>query len=115
MQDRLARGVALFNSGRYFEAHEVFEDLWRASEGELRIVYQGVVQACAGLVKHQRGAPASARTLLAKGLGKLEAAPLSCRPGIDVAGLARALTEVLRAIETRVSFRPPVMEPRADL
>ena len=115
MQDPLARGITLFNSGCYFEAHEAFEDLWRASEGELRVVYQGVVQACAGLVKHQRGEPASALTLLGKGLGKLEAAPASCRPGIDVAGLARALNEVVRAIDARVSFAPPVMEPRADL
>ncbi|HEY3175239.1 MAG TPA: DUF309 domain-containing protein [Candidatus Polarisedimenticolia bacterium] len=115
MSDSLERGIALFNTGLYFEAHEVFEDLWRASAGDRRLVYQGIVQACAGLVKHQRCEPASARTLLGKGLAKLEAASPSCRPGVDIAGLAEALRRVLRAIEAGVSFPPPVMYARAEL
>ena len=70
----LRRGIEHFNAARYFEAHEAFEDLWRAESGDLRLIYQGLTQACAGLVKHQRGQPGPAATLIRRGLDKLEAA-----------------------------------------
>src|SRR5262245_57537756 len=88
-----ARGAALFDAARFFEAHEVFEDLWRASTGDHRRLYQGVVQVCAGLVKHQRGQPGPAVTLLRRGLEKLDRAP--AESGIDAAALAAAVRDLL--------------------
>ena len=108
--DAFDRGIELFNSGRYFEAHEAFEEIWLASEGELKSLCQGLVQACAGLVKHQRNQPDPARTLLAKGLLRLEAASPSCRTDINIVRLVRDLNTVVRALQTRVSFDPPVIE-----
>ena len=32
----LAEGSRHFDAGRYFEAHEVWEDAWRVEEGEAR-------------------------------------------------------------------------------
>lgn len=115
MRDPLAEGIALFNTGRYFEAHEAFEELWRVSAGDLRMVYQGVVQACAGLVKHQRGEPASARTLIQKGLGRLHAAPAGCRPGFDLTEMIRDFEDILRSLEAQVSFPAPHLRAEGDL
>lgn len=115
MLDPLEAGISHFNRREYFEAHEAFEDLWRASSGDLRLLYQGVVQACAGLVKHQRGQDSSAITLLRRGLAKLEAAPASCRTGIDMERLARDLRGVLDDLFQGRPFRPPAMRRSGDI
>jgi len=109
MHDLIVQGAELFNSRRYFEAHEAFEDLWRQSDGDLRLFHQGIVQCCAGLVKHQRGQLAPACTLLRKGLDKLVAAPPGLQPGVDLAALIAELTRVLAAAQTGSAFEPPVM------
>ena len=115
MHERLETGIRHFNGQEYFEAHEAFEDLWRAASGDLRLLYQGVVQACAGLVKHQRGQDASARTLLQKGLAKLEAAPSPPGSGLDVDRLVIELRRILDALKADRPFDPPAMRPMDDL
>src|SRR5438552_2172913 len=45
MADLLVDGINFFNTGRYFQAHESWEDLWRETKGPLRLFYQGLVQA----------------------------------------------------------------------
>ncbi|HKY30996.1 MAG TPA: DUF309 domain-containing protein [Candidatus Polarisedimenticolia bacterium] len=109
---RLQEAIALFNEARWFEAHEAFEDLWRASRGETRSLYQGIVQACAGLVKQQRGQPGPAVTLLLRGLGRIEAAPPACCPEIDAAGLAARLRAILGPVGAGARFEPPSIPER---
>jgi 8-oxo-dGTP diphosphatase len=46
-------GIRLFNSGQYFECHEMLEDLWHPAEGEQRLHYQGLIQAAIA-VEHFR-------------------------------------------------------------
>ena len=38
-------GLLHFNQGEYFEAHEELETAWRAETGEIRDLYQGILQA----------------------------------------------------------------------
>jgi predicted metal-dependent hydrolase len=52
---RYLAGVLLFNAGDYFEAHEVWEDLWAESHGEERRFYQGLIQAAVGLCHFGNG------------------------------------------------------------
>ena len=40
-------GIELFNARQYWEAHEVWEDLWKRREEESRIFFQGIIQAAA--------------------------------------------------------------------
>jgi hypothetical protein len=47
--------VLLFNAGDFFEAHEVWEDLWAESYGDLRRFYQGLIQAAVGLCHFGNG------------------------------------------------------------
>jgi predicted metal-dependent hydrolase len=111
----LERGIALFNTGSYFEAHEEFEDLWRAATGPERPLYQGLAQACAGLVKHQRSEPRSALTLLDKALGKLRAAPEGCLPELRLADLIAQLQAARDALDSGASFTPPAMRRPGDV
>jgi uncharacterized protein len=46
---RYLAGIVLFNRGDFFEAHEVWEDLWTEAAGPERPFYQGLIQAAVGL------------------------------------------------------------------
>ena len=43
-----AAGVALFNDGRYWHAHEVWEEIWKEHPEDGRIFFQGLIQLAAG-------------------------------------------------------------------
>ena len=45
----------LFEEGKYFEAHEVLEGLWRETKDETREFYHGLIQLAAALVHFQKG------------------------------------------------------------
>jgi len=52
---RYLAGVLLFNDGDFFEAHEVWEDLWAESYDLERKFYQGLIQAAVGLCHFGNG------------------------------------------------------------
>lgn len=83
--EALERGRALWNAGRFYEAHEAWEEAWLREEGEVRLLLQGLIQAAAAYVKaldHLR--PSGAVRLFAAALERL--GPLGDAP----AGLALA-------------------------
>ena len=43
------QGIAYFNACEFFEAHEVWEDLWKSYSGDLRLFYKGLIQAAVAL------------------------------------------------------------------
>ena len=71
----LKKGERLFNSGLYFEAHEVWEEVWKESSGEKKKVLQGLIQAAAGFHKLKQGQPVGAARLFDRAVRKLEGAP----------------------------------------
>jgi uncharacterized protein len=71
----LTEGINFFNSGRYFEAHEAWEDLWRGSQEPVRLFYQGLIQAAVGLHHLARGNFNGANAQLFKAIAKLEQYP----------------------------------------
>jgi predicted metal-dependent hydrolase len=66
-----AEGVARFNAGLYYEAHESWEDLWLRNRSEARPFYQGLIQAAAALHHLRGGRPVPAERLLATAAGRL--------------------------------------------
>ncbi len=52
---RYLAGILLFNAQDFFEAHEVWEDLWAASHDAERRFYQGLIQAAVGLCHFGNG------------------------------------------------------------
>jgi predicted metal-dependent hydrolase len=75
MPTLLEEGIIFFNAGRYFEAHEAWEDIWRPTRGPLRLFYQGLVQAAVGLHHLSRGNHNGAAAQLTKSLSKLDQYP----------------------------------------
>ena len=100
MEDLLDNGIKFFNSGQYFEAHEAWEELWRQTEGPLRLYYQGLVQTAVGLHHLGRGNLNGARAQLGKALQKLEQYPGAfCR--IDNRCLIGAIQSTLHDLTPR--------------
>jgi predicted metal-dependent hydrolase len=99
---RLAAYVRLFNDERFFEAHEVLEDLWLAAPEDFRDGLQGLVQIAVALEHHRRGNRAGARTVLERARRRLAGAAGRLF-GIDLDSLVR---EASAHIEGRLS-RPP--------
>ena len=94
MDGLLREGIIFFNAGRYFEAHEAWEDLWRPTRGPLRLYYQGLVQAAVGMHHLGHGNRNGGHAQLTKSLAKLEQYPAAfCQ--IDNAQLIADLRRVL--------------------
>ena len=51
----LEEGLVLIRRGEYFAAHEVLEDVWRASEPRERDFYQGLVHVAVAWYQAGRG------------------------------------------------------------
>ena len=48
-------GIRHFNAGRYFEAHEIWEEIWLRSSGDAKLFYQTLIQAAVGLHHFEGG------------------------------------------------------------
>jgi uncharacterized protein len=60
---RYLAGIVLFNRGDYFEAHEVWEQLWMDCASPEKKFYQGLIQAAVGLCHFCNGNVRGARKL----------------------------------------------------
>lgn len=56
-----------FNSAAFFDAHEVWEDVWRPAVEPERKFLQGLIQVAVAFHHHSKGNIAGARSLLARG------------------------------------------------
>jgi hypothetical protein len=66
----IIEGIELFNAGEYYEAHEVIEHEWHAERGEVRRLYQGILQIGVGLHHTRSGNHRGAILLLTDGIEK---------------------------------------------
>jgi hypothetical protein len=67
-----ALGIALFNAGQYFEAHEALEDAWRATTGADKLLLQALTQAAVALHHHSTGNLVGAESVMARALENLD-------------------------------------------
>ena len=72
----LQAGIDNFNTGRFWHAHEDWEDLWKSlkpnAEQELIDGVQGIIQIAAMLLNHQRRKARGVTNLWTKASAKLE-------------------------------------------
>ena len=92
----LRRGAALFDEGRFWDAHEAWEEAWLEEEGEVRLFLQGLIQVAAGYHKATvQLQPNGCVKLLGSGLQKLEPLPSEFL-GVS---LGRFLPRVVRTLD----------------
>ncbi|HKV03819.1 MAG TPA: DUF309 domain-containing protein [Candidatus Acidoferrales bacterium] len=66
------RGIALFNSRKFFAAHEVWEELWLVEREPEKRFLQGLIQISAAFHHYRRQNLKGAASLLAAGVAKLD-------------------------------------------
>jgi predicted metal-dependent hydrolase len=117
-RERLLReGSELFNQGRFFDAHEAWEEIWRSTTPEPRDFFQGLIQVAAALHQfrdlNRREGP---RRTLAKARRRLEPHAPSAL-GIDVENLLRHIEEWEEWLETPTEDPPalPTLNPKSKI
>ena len=93
------RGVEQFNAGEFWEAHESWEIVWLPAPEPDKTFLQGIIQVSAGFHHHTKNNAAGARSLLRRGLDKLERFPDGYR-GLRLEELRTAARAWLAAIES---------------
>ena len=86
IEKSLADGLTLARAGRYFEAHEAFEDAWRAAAPDERDFFQGLVHVVVAWYQDGRGNETGCGRQLEKAARRLAAYAPRHR-GVDVASL----------------------------
>jgi len=94
--DLLSAGVRLFNAGHYFEAHELWEDAWKRSEGPERLLYQGLIHAAAAMIHVRKGNLVGAKSQFGKCAARFD--PLA--PGFGGIALDRLRRELRGFIDS---------------
>ena len=127
-QEKFERGLKHFNAREFFEAHEVWEEVWLTEDEPEKTFLQGIIQIAAAFHHYRRGNSDGAETLLAAGIVKISRFPEQHR-GLAIHDLreeaklwARALGEMQRPGEEKLPAircadrRSPLKtaEPRAE-
>jgi hypothetical protein len=87
------KGVDLFNRARFFDAHEILEDVWRSSPRDrpLRRHLQGLVQLAVAFHHVSKGNYLGAKSVLERALRNLAGADASF-PDLDLIRLRAELS-----------------------
>src|SRR5579863_4903882 len=95
--ERFERGLRHFNARRFFEAHEVWEEIWLVESEPEKTFLQGIIQIAAAFHHYRRGNSDGAETLLAAGIVKLTRFPADHR-GLAILDLREAAKSWARAL-----------------
>jgi uncharacterized protein len=90
MHPGVARGIHLFNTRKFLEAHEALEEVWLKAHGDEKLLLHGLIQVAAAFHHHTRHNHAGFRSLLEKGSQKLDLFGAH-KNGIDLAALRQQL------------------------
>jgi uncharacterized protein len=71
-QEKFEKGVALFNSGHFFECHDVIEEVWQEWTGRGRTFFQGIIHVAVGFYHLDNENYRGSRSQLTKGISKLQ-------------------------------------------
>jgi hypothetical protein len=96
----LLAGIALFNTGAYFECHEELEAIWKAERDPIRYLYQGILQIGVGFHHLRNRNYRGATLLLHDGIEKTQRFLPVCL-SVDTARLcaeSRACLDALRTL-----------------
>jgi predicted metal-dependent hydrolase len=74
-EEKFREGLERFNAGRFFEAHESWEEIWLAAPEPEKTFLQGIIQVSAAFHHYRRDNRAGAESLLGEGLRKLDRFP----------------------------------------
>lgn len=95
--------VREFREGGYFEAHDLWEELWQELLGPDRLYVQGLIHLAVGNYHRENGNQRGGRSQLGKALAKLGRYPEG-HWGVDTSAWKQWIVRYLEGIDTD---RPP--------
>ncbi|HXG64263.1 MAG TPA: DUF309 domain-containing protein [Blastocatellia bacterium] len=102
-------GIAHFNARRYYEAHEVWEEIWLRSSEETKLFYQMLIQAAVGLHHYERGNYRGGRGMHKAVTEKLRRLP-SVYMSLDLADFSRQFKSFFAELIEKGNESPPLAE-----
>ncbi len=108
----LRAAIDLFNAGRYLASHELFDELWEASEGGDADFFKGLIQAAIALHHFQSGNLEGAAKLYS-GHRRFLAAFLPHHRGLDVERFLGEMQRVCRPVLARGAATDVPFDPDA--
>ncbi|MFP5276748.1 MAG: DUF309 domain-containing protein [Acidobacteriota bacterium] len=105
-QSDLAAGLHCYRGGRFFDAHEHWEDAWRARQGAEKRFLQALIQIAVAMHHFQQGNRVGAASLLGRALRRLEEFP-SAFCGVELEQLRTGLRAWSEALEQSAAAAPP--------
>ena len=90
-------GIRLFNEHEFFEAHEVWEDIWHEACGTKYEFYQGLIQCAVALEHYRRSNPRGVVSLHDSYRRHFKDVP-DVFMGLDVKGFLARMREALRPV-----------------
>ena len=109
MTDAYKRGLENLREGRFFEAHEELELVWRAAAPGERDFYQGLVHVAVAWYQAGRGNRVGCERQLAKAQRRL-GPYASAHRGVDVASLLAQVDGAAETVATGSLELPPEEE-----
>jgi uncharacterized protein len=96
----LQQGADLFNAGRYWHAHEAWEEAWTPDRwGPDRGFWKGLIQVAAGCLHCERGNLRGTRSKWTGGVAYLRPY-LPRHHGVELEPLVRRVEELLASVES---------------
>lgn len=115
-EEKFQRGIDHFNAREFFEAHEVWEEIWLVEAEPQKTFLQGLIQIAAAFHHYCRGNAAGAESLLASGIVKL-ARYAPDRAGIDLVRLRESAKDWARKLghghRPELGLLPKIVRRRA--
>jgi uncharacterized protein len=82
-REAMKEGIELFNEERFWESHEVLEQIWRESKGSERDTIQGLILTAAAFVHYQKNEPDICLSVLKRARIKIAERQASEMMGLD--------------------------------
>src|SRR5712692_10453308 len=90
----LREGIDLFNQERFWEAHEVLEEIWHPATGADRDIIQGLILTAAALVHYQKNENVVCISILGRAREKLGARDHF--KSVDIERLRAGIEQILK-------------------
>jgi predicted metal-dependent hydrolase len=107
--DLFEQGRQAFNEERYFQAHELWEELWTPMRGVERRRLQGMIHCAVGLYHFHRDNRTGAMRQFQKALAKTADCPAGWR-GITIKALRENIGHLLALLETGERPQAPAIK-----
>ena len=98
LQELLCVALKHFNNHEWYDAHDVFEEIWHSVDGDERQVIQGILQVSVSQFHLSKGNLNGATILLGEGLGRIKTRT-KINLGIDLESFCRCLEDLLKKLQ----------------